>query len=247
MHSCSEVQSDLDQLGVVVRQLAVGQFVSLDDPGVFEDLPGRQPLVGVHVEHLGHQVLEGEESEQVSEKFHGDVGGAVAVQLHLGGVGHRVPVSPGQAKVAVPYPVEDLVRGVFRPVGEGCESVGETDGGVRRSSDRTVKTSIWMSESVFTRPAWCTAGLPDSRCRSPHRSPDASTPAIKKKTKKNQTLIFTFNNNIVNVLGGIVAKLQKEYGAESSYHITPVGGRPAGSGEILTFCTSRLFVLPLRE
>lgn len=62
-------QSDLDQLGVVVRQLAVGQFVSLDDPGVFEDLPGRQPLVGVNVEHLGHQVLEGKEGSGSVQSF----------------------------------------------------------------------------------------------------------------------------------------------------------------------------------
>lgn len=47
----------------MVRQLAVGELVSLDDPAVLEDLPGRQPLVGVHVEHLGHQVLEGRQGE----------------------------------------------------------------------------------------------------------------------------------------------------------------------------------------
>lgn len=42
----------------MVWQLAVGEFVSLDDPRVSEDLPGRQPLMGVHVEHLGYEVLE---------------------------------------------------------------------------------------------------------------------------------------------------------------------------------------------
>lgn len=42
----------LNQFGVVVRELAVGQFVSVDDPGMPEDLPSRQSLVGVHVEHL---------------------------------------------------------------------------------------------------------------------------------------------------------------------------------------------------
>lgn len=68
-----KVRSDLDQLGVVVRQLAVGELVSLDDPAVLEDLPGRQPLVGVHVEHLGHQVLEGRQGggEVVSVKSRG--------------------------------------------------------------------------------------------------------------------------------------------------------------------------------
>lgn len=47
----------LNQFGIVVRELAVGQFVPMDDPGVSEDLPGRQSLVGVHMEHLRHQVL----------------------------------------------------------------------------------------------------------------------------------------------------------------------------------------------
>lgn len=57
----------------MVRQLAVGELVSLDDPAVLEDLPGRQPLVGVHVEHLGHQVLEGRQGggEAVSVKSRG--------------------------------------------------------------------------------------------------------------------------------------------------------------------------------
>lgn len=47
----------LNQFGIVVWELAVGQFVPVDDPGMSEDLPGRQSLVGVHMEHLGHQVL----------------------------------------------------------------------------------------------------------------------------------------------------------------------------------------------
>lgn len=48
----------LNQFGIVVRELAVGQFVPVDDPGMSEDLPGRQSLVGVHMEHLRHQVLQ---------------------------------------------------------------------------------------------------------------------------------------------------------------------------------------------
>lgn len=40
-----------------MRELAVGQLVSMDDPGMSEDLPGRQSLVGVHMEHLRHEVL----------------------------------------------------------------------------------------------------------------------------------------------------------------------------------------------
>lgn len=38
-------------------KLAVGQFFSLDDPGVFEDLLSRQSLKGVHMKHLGDEVL----------------------------------------------------------------------------------------------------------------------------------------------------------------------------------------------
>ena len=47
----------LDQLEVLVRELAVGQGVPLEDPGVLQHLLGGESLVGVHVQHLGHQVL----------------------------------------------------------------------------------------------------------------------------------------------------------------------------------------------
>lgn len=60
----------------------------------------------------------------VSVKRLSDISDAAVLQLHLGSVGHSVPVSSGQAEVAVSYPVEDLVGSVLRPVGEGCKSVG---------------------------------------------------------------------------------------------------------------------------
>lgn len=64
----------LDQLGVVVRELAVGQFVSLDDPGVFEDLPGGQSLMGIHVEHLGHEALQEARDKYDSDAAAEDLG-----------------------------------------------------------------------------------------------------------------------------------------------------------------------------
>lgn len=42
----------LDQFGVLMWQLTVGKFVSLDDPWMFEDLFGRQSLMWIHMEHL---------------------------------------------------------------------------------------------------------------------------------------------------------------------------------------------------
>lgn len=60
----------------------------------------------------------------VSVKCLSNVRDAGVLQLHLGSVGHRVPVSSGQAEVAVSYPAEDLVGSVLRAVGEGCKSVG---------------------------------------------------------------------------------------------------------------------------
>lgn len=48
----------LDQLGVLVWELAVGQLVSADNPWVFENLLSSQSLMGVNVKHLGHQVLQ---------------------------------------------------------------------------------------------------------------------------------------------------------------------------------------------
>lgn len=40
-----------------MRQLAVGEFIPVDDPGVFEDLFGSQSLMGVHVQHFRYKVL----------------------------------------------------------------------------------------------------------------------------------------------------------------------------------------------
>lgn len=82
----------LDQFGVMVWELAVGQFVSLDNPGVSEDLLCSQSLMGVHMKHFGHKIL--------------------------GGVGHSVPVASCQTEVTVAYPVQDLIRGVLRSVGK---------------------------------------------------------------------------------------------------------------------------------
>ena len=59
----STVQQDvtcghLNELGILVLQLAVGQLVALHDPGVLQHLHGREPLVGIHMKHLGHQFLQ---------------------------------------------------------------------------------------------------------------------------------------------------------------------------------------------
>lgn len=48
----------LDEVrGVVSVEGVFGQLVSVGHPGVSEDLTGRQPLVGINVQHLRHQVL----------------------------------------------------------------------------------------------------------------------------------------------------------------------------------------------
>ena len=52
------IGSHLDQVGcVVARQLEVGQRVPAGDPGVLQDLLRCVALVGVHMEHVGEQVL----------------------------------------------------------------------------------------------------------------------------------------------------------------------------------------------
>lgn len=50
----------LHQVDVLSAELVLGQVLSVHDPRVFEDLNGRQALMGVHVEHLGHDVLWGQ-------------------------------------------------------------------------------------------------------------------------------------------------------------------------------------------
>lgn len=40
------------------------------------------------------------------------------LELYLCHIRHSVPVATGQAEVTVPYPVQDLIGGVFRPVGK---------------------------------------------------------------------------------------------------------------------------------
>lgn len=56
---CTEMRY-LDQLRVLVWELAVRQFVSLDNPGVFENLPSSQSLMWVHMKHLRDQILKEE-------------------------------------------------------------------------------------------------------------------------------------------------------------------------------------------
>lgn len=52
----------LDQVRCVLSVQGVfGQLVSVRHPGVTEDLSSCQPPVRVDVQHLGHQVLRGEE------------------------------------------------------------------------------------------------------------------------------------------------------------------------------------------
>lgn len=52
-------QRYLDKLGILVLKLAVGKFVSLNNPRMLQDLLGCEPLVRVHMEHLRDQVLHG--------------------------------------------------------------------------------------------------------------------------------------------------------------------------------------------
>lgn len=58
----------LHQVDVLSAELVLGQALSVHNPRVFQDLHGRQALVGVHVEHFGHHVL--------SEKVRGGEEGA---------------------------------------------------------------------------------------------------------------------------------------------------------------------------
>lgn len=49
--------SYLHKLQVLVGQLALRELVFLGDPWVLQDLLSCEALVGVHMQHLGHQVL----------------------------------------------------------------------------------------------------------------------------------------------------------------------------------------------
>lgn len=116
----------------MVWQLAVGKFVSLDNPGMSDHLLRSQSLMGVHVKHLGHEILQGArikcEADTVTEEDRGYLSSYRSCQsyleLYLGGVGHGVPVASRQTEVTVAYPVQDLVRGVLGSVGKGSKTGG---------------------------------------------------------------------------------------------------------------------------
>lgn len=113
-------------------ELAVGQFVSLNNPGMFEDLLGSQPLMRVHVKHLGHKVLKRAHikyetdimTEKVIAEDHEFRSCRSDLQLYLGSVGHGVPVSSSQTEAAVAYPVQDLIWGVLGSVGKRSKTGG---------------------------------------------------------------------------------------------------------------------------
>lgn len=54
----------LHELQVLVGQLALGELVFLGDPWVLQHLLSCEALVGVHMQHLGHQVLGGHSKQE---------------------------------------------------------------------------------------------------------------------------------------------------------------------------------------
>lgn len=68
-------------MDVLSAELVWGQVLPVDDPGVFEDLNCRQALLRVHVEHLGHDVLQG----------------------RVSGAGAGVRAAPAQSRPPPPY------------------------------------------------------------------------------------------------------------------------------------------------
>lgn len=84
----------LHKLQVLVGQLALGKLVFLGDPWVLQDLLSCEALVGVHMQHLGHQVLG-------AQQVRGLVGGAnreadSCVLLMGNGKGNHLLPSPLQ-------------------------------------------------------------------------------------------------------------------------------------------------------
>lgn len=66
------------------------------------------------------------------------------------------------------------------PLANGVKLVEETENGVSMKGSQR-ETSVRDKVLVFTRPTWCTAAPPDSRCRTLRRNPDASTPITRHK------------------------------------------------------------------
>lgn len=48
-------------------QLALGELVFLGDPWVLQHLLRREALVGVHMQHLGHQVLGAQQTMRLAQ------------------------------------------------------------------------------------------------------------------------------------------------------------------------------------
>lgn len=163
-----------------MRQLVVGQFVSLDDPGVLEDLPGRQPLVRVHVEHLGDQVLERRRCRRSVRRVKVNQEMLLSCRSTLAASETESQFPPVRLKWPFPILLRISLGVSSGPLAKGVNLLGERDGRAESEGGTTVKILYWPFELVLTQPSWCRAGPPDSRCHSLRRSPGASAPEIKR-------------------------------------------------------------------
>lgn len=98
-----------------------GQLVSAGHPGVSEDLPRSQPPVGVHMQHLGHQILVGEETFSkpgVLPRF----AAKPRFCSHLCFSRNRVPVPSCQGELPAADPGQNLLRSVLWAVSKRSEA-----------------------------------------------------------------------------------------------------------------------------
>lgn len=128
---CSEGRAGhLDQMwGVLSVQRVLRQLVPVGHPGVSQHLSRRQPTVGVHVEHLGDQVLTGatHTHNQNKGKIHSSNRCGELLVPHLGLIGHRGPVSSSQGELPTADASQNLLRCVVRAIGKRGEAAGGQD------------------------------------------------------------------------------------------------------------------------
>lgn len=92
-----------------------------------EDLLSSQPLMWVHMKHMGHQVLK--RAHVNYETCKGDrLEPSLDMELNLGISRHSVPVSSSQTEVTIAYPVQDLIGGVLRSIGKRSKADGRNAG-----------------------------------------------------------------------------------------------------------------------